>query len=757
MDTSEDNTREVSILTSGTTVGHYRIVQRLGAGGMGDVYLADDTSLGRQVALKFLATHLSEHDHCRQRFVREAQAAAKLDHPNIVTVHDVGENDGRPYFAMARVDGRTLKDLISQSRFEIEDAIGIALQVAEGLRAAHEAGITHRDIKPSNILVDSHGRARIVDFGLASVRGTEHLTRTGSTLGTIGYMSPEQVRGDEVDGRSDLFSLGVVLYELLAGEPPFRADNEAATLYAIVNTDPTPLSEIRPDIPQSLQDVVNKALEKTPDQRYRTATDIIEDLSELRQDAVSSREETAGDNSIAVLPFTNLSADPEQEYFCDGIAEDIINDLTHIPGLRVVARTSAFAFKGRADDIRQIGKRLNVGCVLEGSVRKGGDRIRVSAQLINVASGYHVWSEKYDRDLKDIFVIQDDISHAIAEKLKVGLGSTDGIKTRAAGDTSFEAYQLYSQGRHQLNFRTGESITRALDFFKQSARLAPDYPLARVGLADAYFLLFAYDLMDPRKAIAHARVYAQRAINLDVNLADPHATLGGIHTYYDWSWSDAEAEFQRALELSPGHSTAHQWLGELLSFLGRHEEAEYHFGMSLRSDPLCEIVITMTGCHHLRMNRPQKALEYLLRAEELGSQNDTVFVMAGFAYLALGDQQSAVKQFDEACLRSHDSTYAVAMTGHARALMGDRAAAEKALRQLETLGRSTYVSRSYLAALQHDLGDEKAALSYLRDSIRRRDSESVFLAIMPYYSSLRSDPALAALLSLLELPSDEIL
>ncbi|UCD58110.1 MAG: protein kinase, partial [Candidatus Hydrogenedentota bacterium] len=385
-----DRTHTHVVLTRGTMVSHYRIVEKIGAGGMGEVYLAEDIELNRKVALKFLPPHLCEDEECRRRFKREAQAAAKLGHPNIVTIHEVGDYRGRPYFVMEHVQGRSLREFSEDKDLSIEQILELGIQICEGLQAAHEKGVTHRDIKPSNILIDSYERAKIVDFGLASVVGLDQLTKTGSTLGTIGYMSPEQVQGIQTDHRSDLFSLGVVLYELITRRNPFKRDTEAGTIRAVSDDTPHPLARYRADVPDGIQTVIDRALEKQVDTRYQTAADMLSDLKRVKRDTSQVTPSIGVQPSIAVMPFTNLSADPEQEYFCDGMAEEIINALTHVEGLRVVARMSCFAFKGKQADIREIGRQLNVSTLLEGSVRKAGKRLRITAQLINVADGYHL-------------------------------------------------------------------------------------------------------------------------------------------------------------------------------------------------------------------------------------------------------------------------------------------------------------------------------------------------------------------------------
>lgn len=723
----------------------------LGSGGMGEVYLALDTRLEREVALKFLSPPLSLEPEARLRFLREAQAAARLAHPNIVTVHEVAEFQGRPYFVMEHVDGQSLREFAVGKALSVEKALDIAGQLCEGLIAAHSKGIVHRDLKPSNIIIDPQGRVRIVDFGLAAVKGGEHITRTGSTLGTVGYMSPEQVLGKEIDHRSDLFSLGIVVYELLTGRNPFRREGDAAILHAIVHDRVSFPAESAGGISTSLERLLTRLLEKEPESRIRSASELREELAAARREMESRVTKRSAAPSIAVLPFANLSADADQDYFCDGVSEDIISDLNHIPGIRVVARTSAFAFRGYAGDIREIGRKLGVAYVLEGSVRKAGQRVRVTAQLIEVASGYHLWSERYDRELSDIFAIQEDISRAIVDKLKLELGKQQ-LGRRAAMEIPMEAYHLYSRARYELNKRSVEALRQALHLLLECLKLSPDYPLAHAGLADAYFLLFAYDAMPPRDAIARARIAAQHALELDDHLADPHATLGGIHTYYDWAWSDAEREFRRAIELSPGHATAHQWYGELLSYTARTDEAEEQLRFALQIDPLSAIVLTMFGWHYIRHSRFEQAGDYLNRAMALHTTNDFTYALAGWSQIALGNWEVGLRHIQTSREISDNSVMSLTLLALAYDLKGDRAIARDMLGQLLRRQEKEYIPQPYLAALQFILGDEEAALRSLQEALRRRDSELIFTAVMPYYAALQKHPKIGALIAVLGLP-----
>ncbi|MFH1866430.1 MAG: protein kinase, partial [Candidatus Eisenbacteria bacterium] len=452
----------------GKTLSHYRILEKLGEGGMGVVYRADDTKLERHVALKFLSPCILGTDTEKTRFVQEAKAAAALNHPNICTVHEIDEAEGQIFIAMECVEGQSLKARIESGLPTIEEALAIATQIAEGLTEAHAKGIVHRDIKPANVVVTPQGRAKIMDFGLARSSAAAQLTVTGTTVGTIAYLSPEQARGETVDHRTDIWSLGVVLYEMITGLRPFRGNRDQAVIYSILNDEPNPLSVARPEVPIELENVMSRMLAKNPASRYPSAEEVLADLNRLRKDpeaATSTMPASARRRrpSIAVLPFLDMSPQRDGEYFCEGMAEELINALTHIGGLKVSARTSSFQFKGPGHDVRKIGRDLGVETVLEGSVRKAGSRLRITAQLINAADGCHLWSEKFDRDMEDIFAIQDEISLAIVDQLRVGFLGDEKAQLVKRPNASPEAYNLYLRGRWFWNKRTHEDLTKAIE------------------------------------------------------------------------------------------------------------------------------------------------------------------------------------------------------------------------------------------------------------------------------------------------------
>ena len=515
-------------LTPGATLGPYTITAELGHGGMGVVYTAQDPRLKRQVAIKLLTADLTRDETAKQRFLQEAQAASALDHPNICTIFEINEtDDGQLYLVMAYYEGETLKQRIERGPLALNEAVDIATQVGQGLAEAHGAGIVHRDIKPANLLIAKGGVVKILDFGLAKLAGTEGVTQTGTTVGTVAYMSPEQARGQEVDQRTDIWSLGVVLYEMLAGQQPFQGENLLAISNAILESQPVSLTRLRAGTSPALAQVVTRSLANSRDGRYQSVADLLDDL----RHAADSAAQTASQPevpSIAVLPFADMSPEKDQDYFCEGMAEEIINALTKLEGLKVASRTSAFQFKGQSQDIRRIGDALNVKTVLEGSVRTAGNRLRVMAQLIDIADGYHLWSERYDRQMDDVFDIQDEISLAIADALKIRLVG-DGAAPKVARHTDdLDAYHLYLQGRHHWFSRYMGGLERAQRYFDLAIEKDPSYAAAHAGAAQVYVILGLYGFMPPKAVFPRAKAAARRALAEGVDVAEGYVALGMI-------------------------------------------------------------------------------------------------------------------------------------------------------------------------------------------------------------------------------------
>lgn len=640
-ESDDDRTQTHVILTKGTMVSHYRIVEKIGAGGMGEVYLAEDTKLKRKVALKFLSAQLVDDADFKARFVRETEATAKLDHPNIVTIYEVSEFQSRPFFAMQLVEGQSLSDLAKGQELAVDRIIELGIQICDGLSAAHEKKIVHRDIKPSNIVIDAYGRPKILDFGLAAIRGEEQLTRTGSIIGTVRYMSPEQVEGNNVDHRSDLFSLGVVLYDLITGRTPFEKENEAATLRAITQENPEPLARYKADIPDELQRTISKLLEKDCSIRYQTAGGVASDLKRLTT--------TISDNhsrrpSIAVLPFTNMSTDKEQEFFCDGIAEDILNHLAQIENLRVVSRTSSFAFKNTKEDLREVGRKLMAETVLEGSVRKAGKRLRITAQLIKASDGYHLWSEQYDRELEDVFAIQDEISSNIVQALQLKLDPQRKSNKVEAPTVNMEAYELYLRGRVFLH-RSGKNGTKyALEMFSRAIEKDSGYALAYAGLANAYAQSYLY--FDRVKSnLDGAMKASEKALEMGPALAEAHSARG-IVVSLGRQYKEAEEEFEKAIELNPSLFEAYYHYARNCFVQQKYERACQLYERAIEVKPDDYQPYILSAALYKQLGQRDKANKSLERGMEVAKShlllhpNDVRAVYLGAGALAQQDKRN---------------------------------------------------------------------------------------------------------------------
>lgn len=738
----------------GKSISHYRILEKLGGGGMGVVYKAQDTKLKRTVALKLLPPELTRDPDAKQRFIQEAQMASALDHPNICNIHEVDEtDDGQIFICMACYQGETVREKIKREPLKLEEAIGIAIQVAQGLGKAHSQRIVHRDIKPANIFITGDGQAKIMDFGLAKLAGQVRLTKIGTTAGTVAYMSPEQARGEEVDHRTDIWSLGVVLYEMLNGELPFKGDYEQAVVYSILNEEPEPVRGVPTAVSTQLQVVVSKAIAKSPDQRYQNAENILLDLRKLRKqlESIILKEEPPtkkAQPSIAVLPFTDMSPNKDQEYFCDGMAEEIINALTHIEGLRVVARTSAFSFRGKEVDVREIGRKLSVETLLEGSVRKAANRIRITAQLVNVADGYHIWSEKYDRNKEDIFAIQDEISLAIVSKLKVKLlgGEKENLVRRYTDN--IEAYNLYLKGRYFWSKRTEKGLKKGIEYFEHANEKDPDYALAHVGLADSYSLLCSYHILAPKESIPKARSAAMRAIEAHDALAEAYEALAHVRILHDWSWLDAEREFKRAIQVNPGYATAHQRYSLLLTVMGQLSEAIAEIKRAQELDPLSLIINTDVGLIFYIAHQYGQAVEQCRNVIEMDPNFGVAHFALGLAYEQKGAYKEAIAELQKAITASGGITVMTGALGHAYAVSGKRDKAQKVLDESKELSKQRYVSPYSIATIYVGLGEKDQAFEWLRKAYEDRSVWLIHLHLKadPRLDGLRSDPRFTALL-----------
>ena len=746
---------------TGQTIAHFKIVEKIGSGGMGVVYKAEDTTLGRSVALKFLPADVLTSASAQERFLREARAAAALNHPNICIVYETGLHEGRQFIAMELLEGQTLRQRLGASgpvHIRADEVLDLAIQIVDALNAAHKKGIIHRDLKPANIFITQRGQAKILDFGLAKFAGArqettettlsaeESLTSPGSAVGTIAYMSPEQARGEEIGARSDLFSLGAVLYEMATGRQAFIGNTSVAVYDSILHNVPTSPKRLNPEIPDRLEQIINRALEKERRLRYQSASDLLADLQRLKRDRDSGRvtaAETARIPSLAVLPFANMSGDKEQEYFSDGLAEEIINALTKLPGLRVAARTSSFFFRGKEGDIREIGAKLNVENVLEGSVRKAGNRIRITAQLISISDGYHLWSERYDREMTDIFAIQDDISQAIADKLRVQLSGEQPRVKRYTENT--EAYNLYLKGRHHFQKWTPESLMKAKEYYGQALALDPEYALGWYGLAMVHFHMGSFGYVVPKPAYMQARQAALKALEIDESLAEAHTILGVLQaSAYDWKV--AEREFLRALELDPKSEDAWAMYDYYyLVSIGRLDEAVAASQRAVERDPLSPFLQWRLGLRYYFKRQWDRAIEQFHNALELDPNYFGAHLYLAAAYRFMGNFDEAIRALESA-ERLAGRTPILGVLAVICEASGRISETQSILEELQTQSEKGHVPPIAFARCYHALGEMEKAFEWYEKAADDQNIPMYHLCVDPCFDSLRSHPRYQALL-----------
>jgi serine/threonine-protein kinase len=729
----------------------YAIERQLGEGGMAIVFLARDLRHDRKVALKVLRPEISAEIGA-ERFLREIKMAAGLNHPHILAVYDSGQTDGLLFYVMPSVEGRSLRERLDTERqLPLEEALRITREVASALDYAHRHHVVHRDVKPENILLHE-GSALVADFGIGkALSAGASITQTGLTVGTPAYMSPEQAAGEgTVDGRSDLYSLGCVLYEMLAGEPPFTGPNAQAVL-AKRFVSPAPSVRASRDVPEAVDTAVTRALARTPVDRYHTAAEFAEALRQLSWDTGSTPHRTPPDaqpgapdkKSIAVLPLTNRSADPENEYFSDGMTEEIINVLGKVPGIQVASCTSSFAFKGKEVDVRQVGQKLGVGTVLEGGVRKVGNRIRITAQLTDVRSGYTLWTETYDRQLEDVFAIQDEISRAIVDALKLKLVGTEQPLV-VPTTTNLEAYTLYLRGRFLCNKYTDPDLRRSIESFNQALEKDPGYARAYSGIADSWSRL-ADDWVPPVEAYPKAKAAALRALELDPALPEALTSLGRVHCWYEWDFAGAERDLRRSVQLNPSSADTHFVLGTTLPALGQLPEAIEAVRQALVFDPLSPIYGRYLGRFLLYGGDYDAAIEQGTAMLELHPGYSQAHINIGSAYLARGDAQVAFEWYQrgqslDSAVRSYDSFIVRALTA-----LGEQEEAQAILRRLEEQATTQYIRAESLAMAYAATGDFDRALTSLEHAFTARSAGLIFLHVDPGYWPLRKDPRFKAL------------
>ena len=735
----------------GKTISHYRVLEKLGEGGMGVVYKALDIKLNRPVALKFIPSAVLAAEDVRKRFVHEAQASASLNHPNIATVYEVDEFEGTTYLSLEYIEGQNLTEMLKTGPLDTKDAINIAIQLSEGLKAAHNQGIVHRDIKCQNVMVTPEGRVKILDFGLAKLRGASPVTKTGTTVGTMGYMPPEQLLGGNVDHRADLWAVGVVLYEMIAGRRPFHAEFDAAVAYKVMNEPYEPLTSVAAGIPPELDGILDRLLAKKVADRYRSIEQVLEDLHLLiGSDTPSTRSSRRRGKrsvrkrvliggaivatvtilallalllpasrdpdtmkSVAVLPFQNLSDNKQDEYFSDGMTDELITALAKIEGLRVTGRTSAFLFKGKQEDVRQISEQLNVATVLEGSVRRVGNRVRISAQLINSTNGFTLWADVYERQMDDIFALQDEITRRIVDVLRLTFKKEKHTAVRPR-TKNIEAYNLYLRGMYHLNKRSADDIKTGLSYFEEASRQDTLHALSYAGISEAYVLLASQAALSPREAYPKAISAARKAVQLDDHSPEAHTCLAHV-LFHMGNYDSASEEFRRALELEPQFAPANHFATEYYTGMNQLDSAKISINRALEFDPLDRATNAALASLLIQEKRFDEAVRQLQQTLDLDSNYFLAHLTLGNAYRALGREEEAASEF-KLTARLTGGNRGPGALGLLYASTGRPADARSILGDMIRRSQKHYTSAVEIARLCAVLGEREQSLVWLARS-----------------------------------------
>lgn len=785
------------MLNIGEKIGHYKVKSAIGVGGMGEIYRANDTRLERDVAIKILPENLMCDLVAIERFIREARTVSALNHPNILTIFDIGEHESIRFIATELVKGKTLRERLQEKPLKLIEILAIAAQVAEALVAAHGCGIIHRDIKPENIMIRNDGYVKVLDFGIAKLAEHEHsktdanaptliqsATKPGMIVGTVSYMSPEQARGIEVDTRSDIFSLGVVIYEMMTGRLPFSGVTNSDVLAAILKSEPQPLSDIVKNVPPELESVLTKTLHKDVSERYQKMSDFLNELKRIRQrlDFEAELQRVSGSedvlpisaefaenatqilsktpafsrktrtrkaiDSLAVLPFVNAKNDAETEYFSDGITECIINSLSKLPKLRVVPRSTVFRYKGRENDVQEIGQELSVRAVFAGRILQIGDSVIVKAELVDIANEAQIWGDQYRRKLTDIFTLLEEIAEDISETLKIKLTGEEKKFLEKRYTENTEAYQLYLKGRYFVTSkRTEEWIKKGIECFQKAIDIDPNYALAYSGIAEAYGLLASSTGgWRPHDAYPKAKAAAMKALELDNALAEAHCSLGFCHLLYDWDLAGAERQFLEAIKLNPNYPNAHDGLGFYYKAIGKHAEAIEKCKKAQQLDPLSPFVHVSLGYAYYFARDYEKAIEECQKALEMDKNLTFAYRNLGLAYLQQKKFDEAIEALNKAITFSCGGLAFESYSGYAYAMAGKPHEALRVLENLQVIDRERYVSAYNFAMIYAGLGEIDKAFEWLEKAYHERSGFMPFLKVEPSVDCLRSDSRFEELL-----------
>jgi eukaryotic-like serine/threonine-protein kinase len=798
-------------LAAGSRLGPYEVLSALGAGGMGEVFRARDTRLGREVAVKILPERLADNEKALARFEREARAVAALSHPNILAIHDFGHEDGVVFAVTELLEGESLDRRLSREELPWKKALEIGAAVADGLASAHGRGIVHRDLKPANVFVTREGLVKILDFGLArhdplisESAGTAGLTAAapdtepGTVLGTVGYMSPEQVRGEPADARSDIFSLGCILYEMLTGRRAFREKTHAETMAAILRDHPPELPDSGRTMAPGINGVVTRCLQKNPEERFQSARDLAFALREIlgasMTSPVSGRSVAAAPlprrrgiwigaailtavvvaalvllvvqlrsrllssssriHSLAVLPLANLSGDPQQEYFADGVTEQVITNLARFKDLRVISRTSAMTYKATKKRLPEIARELHVDAVVDGSVARVGDKIKVSAELIEAATDKHLWAESYERDVRDVLALEGEVAGAIARKVEIELTPQDRARLEGSRRINPDAYEAYVRGRYYYNKRTQADLQNALEQFQRALDADPTYAAAYAGLADAYSLTGYQNYLAPRDAFPKAKAAALKALELDPGLGAAHASLGYTHLYYDWDFPASESEFRRAIALDPNLVTARHFYSIYLTAMLRPKEARLEIERAHTLDPLSVLVSSDMGFELYYDREYEPAINALRDAIAMNPKAPPPHFWLARVYQAQGRYAQAVTEFQSAGPGVSQWPPALAGLGHLYGILGKRSEALQVIAEMRGMAEKGFVTAYAPTLVYLGIGDKEKTLAGLNRCLEERSNWMVWLLKDPRWDPMRSEPRFQEIIHKVGFPAD---